>query len=146
MTFKTKIRILLTFAAGFAAGRASASLRVCPAACPLNQEQNAIPQKKFSEAEKSAEEKEPLTPIVSGGAAEIAETPPSCGISDTQKASAEYIGNSLSKVFHHSSCRYCSGTASGHRVEFDSAEDAKSQGYKPCRRCLPEDSEKEKNT
>ena len=83
MKISTKIRIIVTLtaaaaAAGFAAGRASASLRFCPARCPLETEtrtpeilrnpgesvEAAAPQKFEEEEEISAEDsfREDLSP------------------------------------------------------------------------------------
>ena len=145
MKISTKIRIIVTFtaaaaAAGFAAGRASASLRFCPARCPLETEtrtpeilrnpgesvEAAAPQKFEEEEEISAEDsfREDLSP------AEPQEEP--------VPVVSEYIGNRLSKIFHDPSCRYCANTSDKYRVELHSIEDAVSQGFKPCRRCLPE--------
>lgn len=145
MKISTKIRIIVTLtaaaaAAGFAAGRASASLRFCPARCPLETEtrtpeilrnpgesvEAAAPQKFEEEEEISAEDsfREDLSP------AEPQEEP--------VPVASEYIGNRLSKIFHDPSCRYCANTSDKYRVELHSVEDAVSQGFKPCRRCLPE--------
>ena len=145
MKISTKIRIIVTLtaaaaAAGFAAGRASASLRFCPARCPLETEtrtpeilrnpgesvEAAAPQKFEEEEEISAEDsfREDLSP------AEPQEEP--------VPVVSEYIGNRLSKIFHDPSCRYCANTSDKYRVELHSVEDAVSQGFKPCRRCLPE--------
>ena len=145
MKISTKIRIIVTFtaaaaAAGFAAGRASASLRFCPARCPLETEtrtpeilrnpgesvEAAAPQKFEEEEEISAEDsfREDLSP------AKPQEEP--------VPVVSEYIGNRLSKIFHDPSCRYCANTSDKYRVELHSVEDAVSQGFKPCRRCLPE--------
>lgn len=155
MKSKTKIRILLTFAAaaaGFAAGRASASVRICPASCPVKASQSTASLREFSQAEEASEEKNPLKETPSPSS----ETEPVKIISKTlqeqssdrlseisipverEKPSAKYVGNRMSKVFHDASCRYCSGTSDKNRIEFDSEKEAKSQGYKPCRRCLPE--------
>lgn len=145
MKISTKIRIIVTLtaaaaAAGFAAGRASASLRFCPARCPLETEtrtpeilrnpgesvEAAAPRKFEEEEEISAEDsfREDLSP------AEPQEEP--------VPVVSEYIGNRLSKIFHDPSCRYCANTSDKYRVELHSVEDAVSQGFKPCRRCLPE--------
>ena len=49
-------------------------------------------------------------------------------------ATSSYSGNAKTRVFHVSGCRYfnckaCTGC-------FKSAEEARSNGYKPCKRCL----------
>ena len=160
MKISTKIRIIVTLtaaaaaAAGFAAGRASASLRFCPARCPLETEtrtpeilrnpgesvEAAAPQKFEEEEEISAEDsfREDLSP------AEPQEEPVREDLSPAEPQEepvpvvSEYIGNRLSKIFHDPSCRYCANTSDKYRVELHSVEDAVSQGFKPCRRCLPE--------
>ncbi len=160
MKISTKIRIIVTLtaaaaaAAGFAAGRASASLRFCPARCPLEKEtptpeilqqpaestEAAAPQKFEKEEEISAEEsfREELS------SSELQEEPVREELSPAEPQEepvpvvSEYIGNRLSKIFHDPSCRYCANTSDKYRVELHSVEDAVSQGFKPCRRCLPE--------
>ncbi len=160
MKISTKIRSIVTLtaaaaaAAGFAAGRASASLRFCPARCPLETEtrtpeilrnpgesvEAAAPQKFEEEEEISAEDsfREDLSP------AEPREEPVREDLSPAEPQEepvpvvSEYIGNRLSKIFHDPSCRYCANTSDKYRVELHSVEDAVSQGFKPCRRCLPE--------
>ncbi len=173
MKISTKIRIIVTFtaaaaAAGFAAGRASASLRFCPARCPLETEtrtpeilrnpgesvEAAAPQKFEEEEEISAEDsfREDLSPAEPReepvrkdlSPAEPQEEPVREDLSPAEPQEepvpvvSEYIGNRLSKIFHDPSCRYCANTSDKYRVELHSIEDAVSQGFKPCRRCLPE--------
>ena len=174
MKISTKIRIIVTFtaaaaaAAGFAAGRASASLRFCPARCPLETEtrtpeilrnpresvEAAAPQKFEEEEEISAEDsfREDLSPAEPReepvredlSPAEPQEEPVREDLSPAEPQEepvpvvSEYIGNRLSKIFHDPSCRYCANTSDKYRVELHSVEDAVSQGFKPCRRCLPE--------
>ncbi len=174
MKISTKIRIIVTLtaaaaaAAGFAAGRASASLRFCPARCPLETEtrtpeilrnpgesvEAAAPQKFEEEEEISAEDsfREDLSPAEPReepvredlSPAEPREEPVREDLSPAEPQEepvpvvSEYIGNRLSKIFHDPSCRYCANTSDKYRVELHSVEDAVSQGFKPCRRCLPE--------
>lgn len=173
MKISTKIRIIVTLtaaaaaAAGFAAGRASASLRFCPARCPLETEtrtpeilrnpgesvEAAAPQKFEEEEEISAEDsfREDLSPAEPReepvredlSPAEPQEEPVREDLSPAEPQEepvpvvSEYIGNRLSKIFHDPSCRYCANTSDKYRVELHSVEDAVSQGFKPCRRCLP---------
>ncbi len=174
MKISIKIRIIVTLtaaaaaAAGFAAGRASASLRFCPARCPLETEtrtpeilrnpgesvEAAAPQKFEEEEEISAEDsfREDLSPAEPReepvredlSPAEPQEEPVREDLSPAEPQEepvpvvSEYIGNRLSKIFHDPSCRYCANTSDKYRVELHSVEDAVSQGFKPCRRCLPE--------
>lgn len=51
-----------------------------------------------------------------------------------QTVSAGYSGNVKTRVFHASGCRYfqCKSCT----VHFSSAEEARSGGYKPCKRCI----------
>ena len=109
MKFKTKIQILLTFAAaaaGFAAGRTSASLRICPASCPVKTPQDAVSPRESSASGEPAEEKIPAQTFRPELPDRGSEIPASA---ETEKPSPKYIGNRLSKVFHDASCRYCSG-------------------------------------
>ena len=174
MKISIKIRIIVTLTAaaaataGFAAGRASASLRFCPARCPLETEtrtpeilrnpgesvEAAAPQKFEEEEEISAEDsfREDLSPAEPReepvredlSPAEPQEEPVREDLSPAEPQEepvpvvSEYIGNRLSKIFHDPSCRYCANTSDKYRVELHSVEDAVSQGFKPCRRCLPE--------
>ena len=52
----------------------------------------------------------------------------------TQVAASSYSGNAKTRVFHASGCRYfnCKSCT----VRFTSAEEARSSGYKPCKRCI----------
>ena len=144
MKLKTKIQILLTAAAaGFAVGRISASRRSCPACCPLKTAPAAQNQPEEA-AQKSTETKAEETFIP---AEPVSQTPPSASTQQPEPAAEEtkdgelspqYIGNSMSKVFHKSTCRYCANTSEKYRVEFHSALEAESQGFHPCRRCLQE--------
>lgn len=160
MKISTKIRIIVTLtaaaaaAAGFAAGRASASLRFCPARCPLETEtwtpeilrnpgesvEAAAPQKFEEEEEISAEDsfREDLSPAEPREEPVREELSPAEPQEEPVPVVSEYIGNRLSKIFHDPSCRYCANTSDKYRVELHSVEDAVSQGFKPCRRCLPE--------
>ena len=143
MKFKTKIQILLAFAAaavGFAAGRTSASLRICPASCPVKTPQDAVSPRESSASGEPAEEKISAQTSRPEPPDRSSEIPASAEI---EKPSPKHIGNRLSKVFHDASCRYCSGASGKYRMEFDSENDARSQGYKPCRRCLPEEKKEE---
>ena len=143
MKISTKIRIIVTLtaaaaaAAGFAAGRASASLRFCPARCPLETEtrtpeilrnpgesvEAAAPQKFEEEEEISAEDsfREDLSPAEPReepvredlSPAEPQEEPVREDLSPAEPQEepvpvvSEYIGNRLRKIFHDTSCRYC---------------------------------------
>ena len=45
-----------------------------------------------------------------------------------------FSGNAKTRIFHVSGCRYFNCKAC--TVRFKSAEEARSNGYKPCKRCL----------
>lgn len=49
-------------------------------------------------------------------------------------ATSSYSGNAKTRVFHASGCRYfnCKSCT----VRFKSVEEASSNGYKPCKRCI----------
>ena len=47
----------------------------------------------------------------------------------------KYIGNNNSKVFHKESCSYLPDEEN--RVYFETWEDAKDAGYRPCNHCNP---------
>ena len=49
-------------------------------------------------------------------------------------ATSSYSGNAKTRIFHVSGCRYFNCKAC--TVRFKSAEEARSNGYKPCKRCL----------
>ena len=51
-----------------------------------------------------------------------------------QTATSSYSGNAKTRIFHVSGCRYFNCKAC--TVRFKSAEEARSNGYKPCKRCL----------
>lgn len=52
----------------------------------------------------------------------------------TRAVTSAYSGNAKTRVFHASGCRYfnCKSCT----VRFTSAEEARSSGYKPCKRCI----------
>ena len=49
-------------------------------------------------------------------------------------ATSSYSGNAKTRIFHVCGCRYFNCKAC--TVRFKSAEEARSNGYKPCKRCL----------
>ena len=51
--------------------------------------------------------------------------------------SQQYVGNINSKVFHHSTCASVEATKEKNKVYFDSPEQAKSKGFRPCKNCSP---------
>ena len=154
MTLKIKMRILLTLtaaaaaAAGFAAGRSSASLRICPARCPLAADSLSGKTSCKAEEEPSVSPAESrISSVESGEDATMDQTketpekstPPEGSPKAPASETPLYIGNRMSRIFHDPSCRYCATTSEKYRVQLNSLEDALSQGFKPCRRCLPED-------
>lgn len=56
----------------------------------------------------------------------------------TIKPDAKFIGNANSHVYHYTNCAYAKKIAPSNIVNFSSSEDAKSQGYRPCRTCNPD--------
>ena len=48
-----------------------------------------------------------------------------------------YVGSINSNVYHYPSCRYVAQIYPQNRIWFTSAEDARSQGYRPCKVCKP---------
>ncbi len=53
------------------------------------------------------------------------------------KQDIKFIGNANSQVFHYANCPYAKKIAPDNIVNFPSSEDAKSQGYRPCKTCNP---------
>ena len=51
--------------------------------------------------------------------------------------SAEYIGNSNSRVFHKTSCGSANTMKEENKVFFKNREEAINTGYSPCKRCKP---------
>lgn len=49
-----------------------------------------------------------------------------------------FVGSKGSKVFHRSDCSHAARIRDGNRVVFQTAEEAKRQGRRPCRTCMPE--------
>ena len=64
----------------------------------------------------------------------FAAEPPAGTTQPAQTVPAGYSGNVKTRVFHTSSCRYfrCKSCT----VHFNSAEEARGSGYKPCKRCI----------
>ena len=48
-----------------------------------------------------------------------------------------YVGSINSDVYHYPYCRYVAQIYPQNRIWFTSAEDASSQGYRPCKVCKP---------
>jgi Metal binding domain of Ada len=53
------------------------------------------------------------------------------------ESETELIGSSTSKKYHLSSCRFASKIKPDNKISFKSIEDAKRQGYLPCKVCNP---------
>lgn len=60
---------------------------------------------------------------------------PSSGIS--AKQDGRFVGSVTSKKYHRPDCRYALKIKPDNRIYFDSVEDARSQGYLPCKTCNP---------
>lgn len=56
---------------------------------------------------------------------------------DAKSADAKFMGSSSSKKYHRLDCRYALKIKADKRIYFSSEEDAKSQGYLPCKVCNP---------
>ncbi len=53
-------------------------------------------------------------------------------------ASAAYIGNINSAIFHYEDCRFGGNRIKeGNRVYFDTRDEAIADGYRPCKVCKP---------
>jgi len=65
----------------------------------------------------------------------------SVGITDESDGNEEsernFVGSSTSKKYHLPDCRYALKIKQENKVYFQSAEEAKSQGYLPCKSCHP---------
>jgi len=48
-----------------------------------------------------------------------------------------FVGSATSKKYHRPDCRYALKIKPENRIYFDSVEDARSQGYLPCKTCNP---------
>lgn len=57
-------------------------------------------------------------------------------IEDVEKSNEEYIGNIKNKTFHIAGCKWAPTTPEK-KVVFNSKDEALSQGFKPCKTCLP---------
>ena len=64
----------------------------------------------------------------------VKSNPPS-GIS--AKQDGLFVGSVTSKKYHRPDCRYALKIKPDNRIYFDSVEDARSQGYLPCKTCNP---------
>ena len=54
------------------------------------------------------------------------------------KKSGQYVANCNSDIFHHQSCKSVKRISSEHMLTFEDAQEAKEQGFKPCRMCCPD--------
>lgn len=57
--------------------------------------------------------------------------------SGTKDAGEKFAGSSSSKKYHRLDCRYAQKIKPENRIYFSSEEDARSQGYLPCKVCIP---------
>lgn len=55
----------------------------------------------------------------------------------TTTADAKFVGSSTSKKYHRPDCRYAQKIKPENRIYFSSEEEAQSQGYLPCKICIP---------
>jgi len=60
---------------------------------------------------------------------------PASSLTDVTKAT--FVGSSTSKKYHLPDCRYALKIKQENRISFQSLEDAKRQGYLPCKSCNP---------
>jgi len=61
------------------------------------------------------------------------------GFAEGQKECEDhrYVGSVKSDVYHYPDCEYVAEIYPQNRIWFTSAEDARSQGYRPCKVCKP---------
>lgn len=59
------------------------------------------------------------------------------GVTLAVAADYAFIGNHNSMVFHHISCRHVSKMQETSKVFFETAQAAKTAGYRPCKVCWP---------
>jgi hypothetical protein len=57
--------------------------------------------------------------------------------SSSQKEGGELVGSITSKKYHRPDCRYALKIKPDNRIYFQSGEDARKQGYLPCKVCSP---------
>ncbi len=74
---------------------------------------------------------------VGNSAQKFADTEAEKKYADTKNAGAKFVGSSSSKKYHRLDCRYALKIKADKRIYFSSEEDAKSQGYLPCKVCNP---------
>jgi hypothetical protein len=55
----------------------------------------------------------------------------------TKNIGEKFVGSSSSKKYHTLDCRYAQKIKPENRIYFSSEEDARSQGYLPCKVCIP---------
>ena len=60
--------------------------------------------------------------------------PPSLSVNGSE---AMLVGSSTSKKYHLPDCRYALKIKPENKIDFQSPEDAKRQGYLPCKSCNP---------
>ncbi len=117
---------------------ASVLLALIAVAWPL------IPRKWYSGERRPAMRLEALSgwPIGKAQAAETGQLDNhgvSNGSSKGSVAKGTFVGNSNKKTYHVTTCTYAGKIGEAHRVDLQSAAQAKDEGYKPCEYCYPED-------
>jgi len=72
---------------------------------------------------------------------EVIDVAPEC-LSHAQesvtKEPGAFIGNRNSKIYHYPNCKWVAMMDSGNKVWFSTPQEARSQGYVPCRECNPQ--------
>lgn len=93
------------------------------------EEQNADKQQ---EEEEQAEEKTAPLPTASSQVTE----PPAPEEAEPASADVQFKGNIETLVFHSVTCNFASGKNCS--MDFTTKEEAETQGYKPCKICMPD--------
>ena len=97
------------------------------------EEKSADKQQEEEEEEEQPEEK--ATPS-STSSSQVTEPPAPEEAEPATSASVQFKGNIETLVFHSVACNFASGKNCS--MDFTTKEEAETQGYKPCKICIPE--------
>ena len=97
----------------------------------VEEEENERKRDEQDELERKAQDRSPQSPETSNDSS-LAQA--SAGL---QEEDLQLVGSVTSKKYHRPDCRYAQKIKPENLIRFESVEDAKAQGYLPCKVCSP---------
>jgi len=97
----------------------------------VEEEENERKRDERDELERKAQDRSPQSPEASNDSSLVRA---STGL---QEEDLQFVGSVTSKKYHRPDCRYAQKIKPENLIRFESVEDAKAQGYLPCKVCSP---------